>query len=145
MFKRRKSRKAARIDSAAHSGIADSFYRRTLRCEPLEQRWMLAVVTVTTVSDTTDLSDGLISLREAVFAANTISGADTIEFAPSLTAGGPATVPLTHGEMKVTDALTISGPAKTCSKSTRPAATPRPIISMAMELAFSMLITDRPM
>jgi hypothetical protein len=50
------------------------------------------------------------SLREAIFAANTVPGADTIEFAPALTAGGPAKILLTQGELKITDSLIVNGP-----------------------------------
>jgi hypothetical protein len=70
----------------------------------------LAVVTVTTLGDTVDFNDGLTSLREALFATNLVGGADTIEFAASLTSGGPATITLTQGELAITDALTINGP-----------------------------------
>jgi Right handed beta helix region/Chlamydia polymorphic membrane protein (Chlamydia_PMP) repeat len=49
-------------------------------------------------------------LREAVFATNLVGGADTIEFAAALTRGGPATLTLTQGELKITDALVIIGP-----------------------------------
>jgi hypothetical protein len=76
----------------------------------LEDRRLLAVVTVNTLSDTTDLNDGLTTLREAIFATNIVPGADTIEFAPSLTAGGSASIVLTQGELKITDSLTIHGP-----------------------------------
>src|SRR3990172_1595105 len=85
-------------------------YRRRLRLEPLEDRRLLALVTVTTLADTVDFNDGVTSLREAIFATNTVSGADTIDFAPSLTAGGPATTLLTQGELAITDSLTINGP-----------------------------------
>jgi hypothetical protein len=85
-------------------------YRRPLRLEPLEDRCLLAVVTVDTLSDTVDFTDGVTSLREAIFATNTVPGADTIEFAPSLTAAGPATIILTQGELVITDSLTINGP-----------------------------------
>ena len=83
--------------------------QRRLRLEPLEDRRLLAVVTVTTLSDTVDFNDGVTSLREAIFATNLVGGADTINFAPSLTAGGPATITLTQGELKITDDLTITG------------------------------------
>ncbi len=73
--------------------------------EPLEERRLLAVATVTTLDDTVDFNDGVTSLREAIFAANTLSGADTIEFAPELTAAGPATILLTQGELAITDSL----------------------------------------
>src|SRR5262245_46801848 len=79
------------------STLGQSAYRRALRLEPLEDRRMLAVITVTTTADTVNFNDGVTSLREAIFAANTVPGADTIEFAPALTAGGPARILLTQG------------------------------------------------
>ena len=91
----------------------NSLYRRALRYEPLEPRRLLAVVTVDTLADTIDFNDGHTSLREAIFATNTVPGADTINFAPALTANGPATILLTQGELKITDALTIAGPGAT--------------------------------
>jgi hypothetical protein len=39
-----------------------------------------------------------------------VAGADEINFAPSLTAAGPATILLTQGELKITGNLSISGP-----------------------------------
>ena len=80
--------------------------QRRLRLETLEDRRMLAVATVDTELDVVDINDGLTSLREAIFAANTISGADTIEFDPSL-AG--KTILLTQGELLISDDLTING------------------------------------
>ena len=71
---------------------------------------MLAVVTVDTLDDSVNFSDGHTSLREAIFATNIVPGADTINFAPSLTAGGPAKMLLTQGELAITDSLTINGP-----------------------------------
>ena len=68
------------------------------------------MVTVDTLDDTVDFNDGVTSLREAIFATNLVGGADTIDFAASLTSGGPATLTLTQGELKITDALTINGP-----------------------------------
>ena len=44
---------------------------------------------MTTVLDVVDFNDGLTSLREAIFATDLVSGRDTIEFSPALTAGGP--------------------------------------------------------
>ena len=85
-------------------------HRRPLRIEPLEDRRLLAVATVTTLDDTIDFTDGVTSLREAIFATNTVAGADTIEFAASLTAGGLATMLLAQGELVITDALLINGP-----------------------------------
>ena len=83
-------------------------YRRTLRLEPLEDRRLLALVTVTTDQDVVDFNDGVTSLREAIFAANTVPGADTIDF--DFGHDGPATILLTQGELTITDSLTINGP-----------------------------------
>ena len=69
-------RKAARPRPArthsANSNIGRSLYRRpqyqrALRLEPLEDRRLLAVVTVNTLDDTVDFNDGVTSLREARF------------------------------------------------------------------------------
>jgi len=111
MSKRRISRQAAsRRATAARRFTPYSLYRRALRYEPLEDRRLLAVVTVNTLSDVTDLNDNLTTLREAIFATNLVPGADTITFAPALTANGPATILLTQGELRITDSLTITGP-----------------------------------
>jgi hypothetical protein len=88
---------------------AATFARRPLQFEPLEHRRLLAI-TVDTILDAVDASDGFTSLREAVAAANATTAADTIDFAPSLTASGPATIVLTHGQLLVTRTLTIDGP-----------------------------------
>ena len=84
-------------------------YRRRLSVEPLEDRRMLAVFTVDSLSDNTT-DDGLVTLREAIIAANTNTLVDTIEFDPALFAGGPDTILLTLGELAITDALIIAGP-----------------------------------
>lgn len=47
----------------------------------------MAVFTVTTAADLVDGADGLLSLREAVQAANAAAGADTIRFASALEGG----------------------------------------------------------
>ena len=117
---RKSTRRTARQSKRTHSQQSQSslgrslsgrsFYGRKLRLEPLEDRRLLAVVTVTTLSDTVDFNDGVTSLREAIFAANLVPGADTIQFDPSLTAGGPAKILLTQGELAITDPLTIDGP-----------------------------------
>lgn len=68
--------------------------------EPLEDRTLLSTITVTSLADNLT-SDGQVTLREAIQAANSDSsvdgstagsGADTIVFDPSLTSGGPATM-----------------------------------------------------
>lgn len=110
MSTRGNSRPAAgRRATAARRFTPYSLYRRALRIEPLEDRRLLAVVTVNTLSDTTNLNDNLTTLREAIFATNLVPGADTIDFAPALTANGPAVIVLTQGELKITDSLTING------------------------------------
>jgi hypothetical protein len=53
---------------------------------------------------------GGISLRDALAAA---APGDTINFAPSLTSSGPATILLTNGELLVNKSLTINGPGAT--------------------------------
>src|SRR5687768_7648119 len=53
---------------------------RALRCERLETRCLLAVVTVDLADDVIDFNDGKTSLREAIFATNTVPGADEIRF-----------------------------------------------------------------
>jgi predicted outer membrane repeat protein len=110
MSMRRHSRPTARRRAPARQPTLRSRYRRHLRYEPLEDRRLLAVVTVNTLADTVDFNDGLTSLREAIFATNIVPGADTIDFASSLTASGPATILLTQGELMITDSLTINGP-----------------------------------
>jgi hypothetical protein len=69
---------------------------------------MLAI-TVDTLVDELDNSilDGDISLRDAIAAA---MAADTIDFKPELTAGGPATLTLTLGQLAIAKSLTINGP-----------------------------------
>jgi hypothetical protein len=98
-----------RVDRSAKTPISP-LSRRQLRVEPLEDRRMLALVTVNTLGDTVDFNDGVTSLREAIFATNLIGGVDTINFDASLTSVGPATLTLTQGELKITDGLTIAGP-----------------------------------
>jgi CSLREA domain-containing protein len=106
----RRTQRTRNHSQSSSSSARRSLYHRKLRLEPLEDRRLLTVVTVTTVADTVDVNDGLTSLREAIFAANTVPGADTIQFDPSLTAGGPAKILLTQGDLKITSSLTINGP-----------------------------------
>jgi len=87
---------------------------RSLRLEPLEDRRMLAVITVNSMAD--DLVvDGMVTLREAIQAANTDtsvdgsvagSGTDTILFDGSLS-GQTITLDDMEGELTITEALTI--------------------------------------
>ncbi len=81
-----------------------------LGLEALEGRALPAVFTVTTAADVVDANDNVLSLREAVLAANASAGvADTVQFDTALFAG-PKTITLTLGELPVTDALTVTGP-----------------------------------
>ena len=85
-----------------------SSYARSLHCEHLEDRRLLALFTVTTDQDVVDFNDGVTSLREAIFAANTVAGADEIRF--DFGHDEPATIKLKQGELEITDSLTITGP-----------------------------------
>lgn len=89
---------------------ATDLYQRKLQCERLEDRRLLTVVTVDTVDDVIDFSDGRTSLREAIFATNTVAGADEIIF--DFGFDGPTTILLTQGELQITDDLTINGPGR---------------------------------
>ena len=92
---------------------------RKLRIEPLEERRLLATVTVTSNLDIVngdiatidalmndDGGDG-ISIREAIEATNNTPGADEINF--DFGHDGPETILLTTGELRIFQALTISG------------------------------------
>jgi hypothetical protein len=68
---------------------------------------MLAVVTVNTVQDIVDPNDQLTSLREAVEMTNDHDGADEIVF--EIGRDQPATIRLEHGQLELTDAITITG------------------------------------
>jgi CSLREA domain-containing protein len=93
------------------------------RIESLEPRTVLSTITVTSLADNTT-NDGLITLREAILAANNDSvadategsqagsGADTIVFDAALTAGGPATITLAGTELVIGSAVTIIGPGR---------------------------------
>ncbi|MCE9565096.1 MAG: right-handed parallel beta-helix repeat-containing protein, partial [Planctomycetes bacterium] len=67
---------------------------------------------VDTLVDESDLdySGGDLSLREAIQLANAAPGADTITFAAALYSGSPGTIPLSLGELPITNDLTITGP-----------------------------------
>ena len=85
---------------------ADSFFRR-LRMEPLEERRLLSITVNTLLDENDGIAVGGISLRDAIAAA--VSG-DTINFAASLTSGGPASIVLTHGQLLINKSLVINGP-----------------------------------
>lgn len=98
------------------SGPRRAFVRKM---ETLEDRRLLTV----TVGNETDVVNGDvtsiaalvandggdgISLREAITAANSTTGADVIDFAPQVN----GTISLTGGQLDVTDDLSIYGPGK---------------------------------
>ncbi len=94
--------------------------RRPLRIEPLEDRRMLTAYLVDSLGDTTG-ADGVITLREAIEAANTNAAVgdalpgsaidtDSISFDGALFASGPATITLQNGRLQITDDLDIQGP-----------------------------------
>jgi hypothetical protein len=79
--------------------------RRSLRFEALEDRRLLA--TVDTVVDFL-ADDGFTTLREAISAT---PAGGTVNFAPSLTSGGPATINLSGlGQLTINKNITIQGP-----------------------------------
>jgi CSLREA domain-containing protein len=106
---RARARRAAARNAASRPSLNGSGARR-LHGEQLEPRRVLAPIVVTTPLDIVDFNDGLTSLREAIFAANTVPGPDEIQFDPALITAGPATILLTHGELAITDSLTLTGP-----------------------------------
>ena len=83
-----------------------SFVRR-LHTESLEDRCLLTVITVDTLTDEADgsINDGDISLRDAIALA---SPGDTIDFDAALDGG---TILLVLGELVVTQSLTIDATA----------------------------------
>ena len=85
-----------------------------------------ASIIVTTLNDTVDAgscntltiaslpgTDHLVSLREAICAANNTAGADTITFQTGMF----GTITLTGGESVITTDVTITGPGATNSRS----------------------------
>ncbi len=94
---------------------------RRIGIEQLEIRALLATITVTSLDDN-PVVDGLVTLREAIQAANTdLSvdgstageiGADTIEFAPTLTQNGSETITLGGTRLEISSDMTIAGPGE---------------------------------
>jgi len=92
---------------------------RRLHVEQLEDRRMLAVLTVNSAVDNLTGSDGLVTLREAIIAANNDattdlgdigSGADTIVFDANVF-DTPQSILLSLGEIDISEALTIDATA----------------------------------
>src|SRR4051812_37537859 len=77
-------------------------HRSVPRLEALEDRTVPSTFTVQNLADS-----GPGSLRQAILAANANPGADVIRFGQEARDG---TIPLTGGELRITDSLTIDGP-----------------------------------
>ncbi|MCA9150462.1 MAG: hypothetical protein KDA92_14225 [Planctomycetales bacterium] len=75
--------------------------------DSLEDRRLLAVITVDTTEDIVAKTDDVTSLREAIALANATPEADEIRF--EFADESPNTIRLTSGEFKITGPLTITG------------------------------------
>jgi hypothetical protein len=93
---------------------------RRAKFEALEDRHLLAVLTVNSPLDNNTPNDGLVTLREAIFVANTDtmtdlgesgSGADTIVFAPEVFSTAK-TLALSLGQLVISQPLTLDGPGR---------------------------------
>lgn len=82
---------------------------RRLRHESLGDRRMFAVIMVSTLEDTVDPSDGVVSLREAVAQANEFANEDIIRFDADLVIE-PATIDLALGQINIEASLRVEGP-----------------------------------
>src|SRR4051794_33834748 len=83
-----------------------------MRLEALEDRTVPAVYTVTTAADVIDPNDGVLSLREAVLAADATSEADTISLPAGryvLTRTGPNEDAGATGDLDIVGNLSIEG------------------------------------
>ncbi|MFI5382191.1 MAG: choice-of-anchor Q domain-containing protein [Tepidisphaerales bacterium] len=81
--------------------------------ESLESRRLLTAFVVNTLLDQNDATgSSVVSLRDAIAAANASASVNPITFAPALTAHGPATITLTLGVLTLTNTtkITITGP-----------------------------------
>ncbi len=104
-YARRGFKKTCSTPSSSRSPWIGSSYARRLHVEALEDRRMLAVFTVTNNGDS-----GAGSLRDAITQANTMAGADTINFDAGVFSGGDnSLIRLTSGELMISDTLTIDG------------------------------------
>ena len=83
--------------------------------EACERRVMMSVYTVNTTSDAANPGAGLLTLREAVVAANLNSnpGTNTIDFSPTVFSPGSLhTITLQQGELSLTSSTNIQGPGQ---------------------------------
>jgi hypothetical protein len=101
---KRSWRKLRKCIRGANCLPSNNSYQRRLHIESLEDRRVLTTLTVDTSLDVIDFNDNLLSLREAVFIANNIPGADTIHFSlPTL----EERIELQLGEIEITESVTI--------------------------------------
>ena len=116
------SRRRRRLKSRSKTpSKRTSVNQQQLSFDQLEARHLLATLVVNSAADLpVDLSDGVVTLRDAIHAANTDmlvapgaetgSGSDTITFDGSVFSGGTnSLIRLTEGELEITDTLTIDG------------------------------------
>src|SRR5262249_6502993 len=73
-------------------------YAGRIGFEPLEDRRLLAITVNTPIDENDGIGVGGISLRDALAAA---APGETINFAPSLTSSGPASILLTNGNLVI--------------------------------------------
>ena len=85
----------------SHRHDRSSKSRQRPLTEPLEDRTLFSTYIVANLAD-----HGAGSLRQAVLNANAHAGADTITFA----AGLNGTIPLTSGQLAISDSVSIAGP-----------------------------------
>lgn len=119
MSSRSKKRSSKKQNVRSKTKRADSY-------QTLEARNLLATFIVSTVADTLDANDGLLSLREAIIAANDNDGPDQIEF--SIPGAGPHTIQPTTPLPVVTDTVEIDG-------TTQPGFAGSPVIEIDGSLA----------
>jgi len=110
LFKRKRA-------SRKRSGIKANWpaERRALRIEPLEERAMLAMISVNSLADgPVDLTDGVTTLRDALAMAaddTNYPGADQITFAASLgLETTPGRITLGEGQLTINSSVTLTGP-----------------------------------
>lgn len=116
-MRRKQSSRGRHVDFVRVGSGAGRSHRRRRglpRVESIEPRLLLSAYTVNTLSDAANPGVGLMTLRQAVAAANLHLGADTIGFALNVfTPGSLHTIKLLSGELLLTDisgATAINGP-----------------------------------
>ena len=95
--------------------LRHAMFARRLRCEPLEDRRMLSIITVDSLDDApVNHADGNTTLRDAIaLAADEASypGADEIRFDASLGLDTtPGKIALGEGQLTISSNVTITGP-----------------------------------